>query len=155
MYMFKSLLTSFLALVGGTATAPAQSALNHEALEELARQGVFKAQYVIPLQLEDHPLFVLLKQQGLFDLTGDMNQLMLPVERDLAARMGVSRYAATPLPSYLEGVRTQLDKIWAASLANDTGPQSQAALTRATKETVELQSVLKAALATGHLYVAD
>src|SRR6185369_9212017 len=51
--------------------------LGYQELEELAEQGLFKPQYVIPIQLEDHPILKLIQDKGLFDLKSPDNQLML------------------------------------------------------------------------------
>jgi hypothetical protein len=153
--MFKLLCTLLFLTVAGTSLAISQDQFSYEELEELARQGVFKPQYVIPIQLTDHPVLVLLKGNGLFDLTSEQNQLMLPVDRDLAAKMRLSRYAETPLASYLDGVKAQLDNIWAAAEASRANSGDDNALQLTAKHVTDLQYTLKAALINGDVFVAE
>jgi hypothetical protein len=153
--MFKLLSTLLLIAAAAMNPAMCQDKPSYDQLEELARQRVFKPQYVIPIQLSNHPVLVLLKDHGLLDLRSNANQLMLPVDRELAQSMRLPRYAETPLPSYLEGVSGQLDRVWATAEANGANSGDKDALLRAADDVIGLQNILKAALINGDVQVAD
>jgi hypothetical protein len=151
--MFK-LLSRLFSSTSATEAKP-KGTFSQEELEELARRGLFKPQYVIPIQLEGHPILRLVQDNGMFDLNSSDNHLMLPTDPELARRMNLPRYAETPLPAYLDGARTQLDRIWATAEANGANSGDKDALQRAAKEVVDLQYTLKVALINGDVYVAE
>lgn len=93
-----------------------------------------------------------LSKQDLFDLHAPRNLLNLPVDRTLAAQLGLSPHPGGPLGAYSEGVQLRLERL-------QQSPDGQAALRgdRAAAERMavrvgELTDTMKAGLVNGDLH---
>jgi hypothetical protein len=153
--MIRRALALVLAAFSRPTPLAARDGISPKELDDLAKAGIFKPQFVIPLQLAGHPLLVLLTEGGVFDSKSLENQLMLPVPADLAARLGVSRYAEMPLASYRDLVEAQLETIWTQAKADGVESGDRATLTQATQDVADLRDTLKAALIEGMVFVAQ
>lgn len=122
--------------------------------EALERSGLFALFHVIPRRFSTHPAIDSLDDRGGFDFDHARNTLMLPVEQALADKLGLSVYTDTPLPAYLEGVRGQLDRIWASEDAVAARNGDEAAAGRVADRIYVLADVMKAGLVNGDL-IAD
>lgn len=128
---------------------------SEERIAVLEKSVLFAPQLLIPLELSEHPLILLLNQNGFCDLRSQENRLMLPIDKELAARMNCSRYAETPIASYINGVHGQLEKFWQSPerIAAENG--DEAALEELMAQVQRFRQVLRAGIVAGQLYVAE
>ncbi|MGQ5273823.1 XVIPCD domain-containing protein [Xanthomonas arboricola pv. corylina] len=120
---------------------------------------VFRGHHIFEqVAYKDSQLLQELAKRGLFDLHGEGNILNLPVDRALAAKMGISPHGGGPLAGYSEELATLLKDLentpdGKATLGKlGTRQQQAAAAERMGARIADLDHTLRAGLVNGDLF---
>lgn len=118
----------------------------------MADTPVFQGHHVIEQATFDRSaLLRSLMRQGLFDMNGPGNMLNLPVDRALAARLGLSPHPGGPLGEYSKGLLGVLDELQKSGDGQLAMRGDRAAAERVAAKVHELSTTMKAALVDGDL----
>lgn len=116
---------------------------------------LFDLQLIIDPAILDHSALLRhLEGMGLFDMNASNNGLYLPVDQELAAKLGCSRYSSDPVPAYREGMLQELLKIELSPDGQLLMQGDQAAIPRVVDAVSRLQDLITVALINGDLVLA-
>jgi hypothetical protein len=140
---------------------------NHPVIKLLRKSGLFNfdepsnivqiacdLHYVIPKAFVGDPVIELLTKNGLFDFETEKNSVYLPIDRIVAAKLGVSPYTSEPLDSYMNGVSRILIHLRESSDFALAQRHDKAALKRLEQTLASIQEDMAQALTTGKLFIA-
>jgi len=117
--------------------------------------GLFDLQLIIdPTIFSQSGLLQQLHAVGEFEINVPQNRLYLPLDRELAAKLGCSQYAAKPLESYTMGMVELLSMIELSPDGQGAMRGDPAATARALEAVLRLRDTVKVALINGDLVLA-
>ncbi|WP_386342040.1 hypothetical protein O4D10_02145 [Xanthomonas citri pv. citri] len=117
--------------------------------------ALFDLQLIIdPVIRDQSALLRHLEDRGFFEIDAPINGLYLPVDQELATKLGCSRYSSDPLPSYREGMLQELLKIELSPDGQSTMHGDASATPSVVEAVWQLQATIKVALTNGDLILA-
>lgn len=118
----------------------------------MADSPVFQGHHVIEqAAYERSALLKALTRHGLYDLHGPGNMLNLPVDRALAARLGLSPHPGGPLGEYSRGLQDTLAELQKSADGQAAMRGDRAAAQRVAAKVHDLTNTMKTALVNGDL----
>lgn len=114
--------------------------------------ALFDMQLIIDdVLVKQSHLLQYLKADGRFDLNAPLNGLYLPIARELAEKLGCSRFCSDPHPAYREGMMGRLRAIEGSADGQTAMQGDLDATERVVDAVTTLQATVKAAIINGDL----